>query len=80
MVVRATTALGTRKLKRIFVLDTQAPVVRILWAQLGAVTTVRCSLNESALVLVGFGDRVVETERGPACTPSGAVFGSNASA
>ena len=64
MVVRATTALGTRKLKRTFVLDTQAPVVRILSAELrSGRTTVRFSLNESALVTLGFGDRVVETER-----------------
>ena len=50
--------------RRTFVLDTQAPVVRILSAELrSGRTTVRFSLNELALVTVGFGDRVVETER-----------------
>jgi flagellar hook assembly protein FlgD len=66
VVVRATTSLGTRKLKRSFTLDTRAPRVRILSAHLRrGVTTVRLTLDERALVRVGFGDRVVESERDP---------------
>ena len=64
VVVRATTSLGTRKLKRSFTLDTRAPRVRILAARLRrGITTVRFTLDERALVQVRFGDLVVETER-----------------
>ena len=64
MVVRATTSLGTRKLKRSVTLDTRAPRVRILSARLRrGVTTVRLTLDERAVLYVRFGDRVVETER-----------------
>ena len=64
VVVRATTSLGTRKLKRSVTLDTRAPRVRILAARLRrGVTTVRLTLDERALLKVRFGDLVVETER-----------------
>jgi flagellar hook assembly protein FlgD len=63
-VVQATTALGTRRLKHWFTLDTTKPVVRILSARYrpGA-TSVRFSLNEWAVVRIWFDDTLARLER-----------------
>ena len=63
-VVRATTSLGTRTLRKSFTLDTRRPVLRVLSARhRRRSTVVKVSLNEPALVRVRFGDVVVERER-----------------
>jgi flagellar hook assembly protein FlgD len=63
-VVQATTAIGTRRLKHWFTLDTTKPVVRILSARYrqGA-TSVRFSLNEWAVVRIWFDDTLARLER-----------------
>jgi flagellar hook assembly protein FlgD len=64
VVVRATTSLGTRTLRKSFTLDTRSPVMRILSARHRRQSTVvKVSLNEPALVRVRFGDVIVEKER-----------------
>jgi hypothetical protein len=63
-VVQATTALGTRRLRQSFTLDTTKPVVRILSARYRrGVTTVSVSLNEWAVVRIWFDDVLVRVER-----------------
>jgi flagellar hook assembly protein FlgD len=63
-VVRATTSLGTRTLRKSLTLDTRSPVLRVLSARhRRRSTVVKVSLNEPALVRVRFGDVVVERER-----------------
>jgi flagellar hook assembly protein FlgD len=63
-VVQATTALGTRRLKQWFTLDTTKPVVRILSARYRAgATSVRFSLNEWAVVRIWFDDTLARLER-----------------
>jgi hypothetical protein len=64
-VVQATTALGTRELRRSFALDTVRPVVKILSARSrDGRTSVRFWLSESAIVNVRFDDVLVTVERG----------------
>ena len=63
-VVRATTSLGTRTLRKSFTLDTRPPVLRVLSARhRRRSSVVRVSLSEPALVRVSFGDVVVERAR-----------------
>jgi len=63
-VVQATTALGTRKLRHSFELDTTRPVVKILSARSSeGGTTVRFWLSEGARVYVRFDDVLVRVVR-----------------